>query len=100
MGSRQDRAARRAAKLLLALLLLVPLLARSHVHGARHVAAQPCPTCIVANHAPVNPSAPPSLAGPLLAAQLPRIREVASPAHATRSPYTVRAPPVASSRYA
>jgi hypothetical protein len=82
----------RAGALLLVALLVVPLVASAHTHGAL-AASRTCATCVTAHHSPaiVMPALGPIAAfAPVLAATPPPAIAPASP---LRSPRVGRAPP-------
>jgi hypothetical protein len=82
----------RAGALLLVALLVVPVVASAHTHGAL-AASRTCATCVTAHHSPaiVMPAVGPVAAfAPVLAAAPP---PAIVPACPLRSPRSGRAPP-------
>lgn len=83
----------RVRRVLLALVAVLPLLLRGHVHGATEAVAHPCAICVVAHHSPTSAPAPVEIRATVEISHAVRTSE--APRIARRGPAirSVRAPP-------
>jgi hypothetical protein len=81
------------ARLLLAALLVIPLLAHAHGHRSADAMASPCTVCVVAHHTPaMQPAGTNAPALLLLATSLAAVAST-PPSRSEARAYTERGPP-------
>ena len=81
------------ARLLLAALLVIPLLAHAHGHRSADAMASPCAVCVVAHHAPALQPAGAAAPALLLLATALAAGASAPPSWSEARAYTERGPP-------